>query len=38
MNLTKRATVAAIGVIGFVMYFKRDIHRLHYVYVRGLPI
>jgi hypothetical protein len=38
MNLTKRITITTIGIIGVLMYFKRDIHKWYYVNVGKQPI
>lgn len=38
MNRTKKLTITAVGIVGFLMYFKRDIHRWWHLNVEGLPI
>ncbi len=38
MNKTKRVTITAVGIIGFLLYFKRDIHRWYYVNIQKQPI
>ena len=38
MNTSKKVGIACVGVIGFLMYFKRDLHMWYYVNVQKQPI
>ena len=37
MNTSKKVGIAFVGTIGFLMYFKRDLHRWYYINVQKLP-
>lgn len=38
MNKAKRITLTVIGVMGILMYWRRDMHRWYFVNVEGRPI
>lgn len=35
MDKSKRIVFTIVGAIGTIMYFKRDIHKFHHVYIEG---
>lgn len=38
MNNKKRVSFCLTGVIGLIMYFKRDIHRWYFLNIDGKPL
>lgn len=38
MKKSKKITITLLGVIGVMMYYKREIHRWYFVNVEGNPI
>lgn len=38
MNKSKKITITLLGIMGVLMYYKREVHRWYFENVEGKPI